>query len=287
MERSVDNLNLAYVTFTRAKERLYVYARNGGSSITSVSAALNAYLPAISGDGKKFGIRTQTLESGQTITDYVYGNDDEPPYAPKKKDESENASSIDVTSKKESLVNMDGSMMLKDSSKVKLKGDYGDEDILMKGVLYHELFSYIDGEGNTEGTLEEKVGKAVAKFLRKNPGSILGDDAQTIESEVYGKLSDVQEYGWFGQGNRTLVEQSIVSGEGVSRPDRVILPETGKDRAVVVDFKFGKYEEGSPKDSGYRRQVKGYMRLLRRIGYAKVDGYLWYVMEGKVEKVEL
>ncbi|MBQ1747772.1 MAG: hypothetical protein II041_03715, partial [Bacteroidales bacterium] len=118
-------------------------------------------------------------------------------------------------------------------------------------------------------------------------GSILGDDAQTIESEVYGKLSDVQEYGWFGQGNRTLVEQSIVSGEGVSRPDRVILPESGKDRAVVVDFKFGKYEEGSPKDSGYRRQVKGYMRLLRRIGYAKVDGYLWYVMEGKVEKVEL
>lgn len=287
MERSVDNLNLAYVTFTRAKERLYVYARNGGSSITSVSAALNAYLPAISGDGKMFRIQTETLESGQTITDYVLGDDGESPYKPDNKEETENTVNAEAAAKIVSPVKMDGSMMLKDSSKVKLKGDYGQEDILMKGVLYHELFSYIDGEGNTEGSLEEKVRKAVAKFLRKNPGSILGDDAQTIESGVYGKLSDVQEYGWFGQGNRTLVEQSIVSGEGVSRPDRVILPESGKDWAVVVDFKFGKYEEGSPKDSGYRRQVKGYMRLLRRIGYAQVDGYLWYVMEGKVEKVEL
>ena len=287
MERSVDNLNLAYVTFTRAKERLYVYARNGGSSITSVSAALNAYLPTISGDGKKFGIRTQTLESGQTITDYVYGNDDEPPYRPKKKIESENESNIDVTSKKGIMVNMDGSMMLKDSSAVKLKGDYGDEDIRMKGVLYHELFSYIDEEGNTEGTLEEKVGKAVAKFLRKNPGSILGDDAQTLVSDVSGKLSDVLEYGWFGQGNRTLVEQSIVSGKKVFRPDRVILPEEGKDWAIVVDFKFGEYEKGSYSGKTYHNQVKNYMKFLEDMKYAKVDGYLWYVMEGKVEKVEL
>ena len=178
-------------------------------------------------------------------------------------------------------------MMLKDSSAVKLKGDYGDEDIRMKGVLYHELFSYIDEEGNTEGTLEEKVGKAVAKFLRKNPGSILGDDAQTLVSDVSGKLSDVLEYGWFGQGNRTLVEQSIVSGKKVFRPDRVILPEEGKDWAIVVDFKFGEYEKGSYSGKTYHNQVKNYMKFLEDMKYAKVDGYLWYVMEGKVEKVEL
>ena len=52
-------------------------------------------------------------------------------------------------------------------------------------------------------------------------------------------------------------------------------------QVVVVDFKFGK------PNKKYNKQVKGYMNLLVRMGYEKeqINGYLWYVDEGKVEKV--
>ena len=43
------------------------------------------------------------------------------------------------------------------------------------------------------------------------------------------------------------------------------------DEAIVVDYKFGKV-----RNSQYRRQVLGYMNLLRTMGFTSVQGYLWY-----------
>ena len=62
------------------------------------------------------------------------------------------------------------------------------------------------------------------------------------------------------------------------RPDRVMMKD---GRLVVVDFKFGKPSKK------YNRQVKDYMQLLTRMGYdpKQMEGYLWYVTEGRTEKV--
>ena len=60
------------------------------------------------------------------------------------------------------------------------------------------------------------------------------------------------------------------------RPDRVMI---AGDRAVVVDYKFGDRDA-----ERYRRQI-GYCTLLRGMGYARVEGYLWYVRRGEVERV--
>ena len=54
------------------------------------------------------------------------------------------------------------------------------------------------------------------------------------------------------------------------------------EEVVVVDFKFGK------PDRKYNRQVQGYLNLLTRMGTAPATthGYLWYVDEGRIEKVK-
>ena len=52
-------------------------------------------------------------------------------------------------------------------------------------------------------------------------------------------------------------------------------------RVVVVDYKFGELDPES-----HRRQIREYMRLLREMGYAKTEGFLWYVRLGKIEKVD-
>ena len=51
------------------------------------------------------------------------------------------------------------------------------------------------------------------------------------------------------------------------------------DQVVVVDFKFGKPQ------NAYKQQVKEYMTLLTKMGYAHVRGYLWYVFNNELEEI--
>ena len=289
-ERSIDNLNLAYVTFTRAKERLYVYAKENGNA-SSISAALNKFVPTISKDVMEFNPVVETLETGEVITDYVLGNDGEGVYKdPNEKDESEGKDKSDNKTEDQSEDRrIQASMITGEPAKIRLRGVYDEDDNVRRGVLYHELFSYIDGDGNgnTEGKIEEKVAKAVDKFLRKNPGSLLGDDAQSLGKEVLGMISSAKAkgFGWFDEGKKILGEQSIISVDGNFRPDRIVLPAEGEDGVEVVDYKFGEYEENSDSDKKYHKQVGNYVKLLREMGYSNVKGFLWYVLEDEVVSV--
>ena len=53
------------------------------------------------------------------------------------------------------------------------------------------------------------------------------------------------------------------------------------EKMVVVDFKFG-----TPRPA-YVSQVSEYMQLLHQMGYPQVEGYLWYVYNGKIDKVDI
>jgi hypothetical protein len=51
-------------------------------------------------------------------------------------------------------------------------------------------------------------------------------------------------------------------------------------RAVVVDYKFGLSEAAK-----YERQIRNYARLLGQMGYAPVEGYIWYIATGQLVRV--
>ena len=88
---------------------------------------------------------------------------------------------------------------------------------------------------------------------------------------------------WFQPGWKLYNERSILeydASEGCCheyRPDRVMM---SADETIVVDFKL------SVLLPRYHRQVAGYMRLLRQMGYANVHGFLWAVTTGDVVEVE-
>ena len=83
---------------------------------------------------------------------------------------------------------------------------------------------------------------------------------------------------WFDGSMQILNETDILVGNGhSSRPDRIMLD--GK-RAVGVDYKFG-----TRKDRRYIRQMSTYIQLLRAMGFAHVEGFLWYVELGEMEAV--
>ena len=84
---------------------------------------------------------------------------------------------------------------------------------------------------------------------------------------------------WFDGTYRVLNEASIVDGSGeIRRPNRVLIAPDGS-RVIVIDYKFGQSH------SSYLAQVRDYVSLLRHMGYPAVEGWLWYVTEDEVVKV--
>ena len=51
------------------------------------------------------------------------------------------------------------------------------------------------------------------------------------------------------------------------------------NRAVVVDYKFGK-----PKPE-HGRQLGDYAKLLAEMGYDEIKSYLWYIKSGQIIEV--
>lgn len=106
---------------------------------------------------------------------------------------------------------------------------------------------------------------------------------------------------WFGPGVKALREQPIFdpsieededaependkkekTPSATRRPDRVVIwtDAQGQRHTDVVDFKFGLNPSDWQKEK-YRQQVLGYMDWLQRAGLPNVRGYLWYASNPK------
>jgi hypothetical protein len=109
-------------------------------------------------------------------------------------------------------------------------------------------------------------------------GKISHDEREIFVTQIAHLMNDIQVLSWFTGGWHVLTEAEIILPEGISRrPDRVMIK---KELAVVIDYKFGEKT-----DQSYNRQVRQYIGLLKQMGYTRVEGFLWYVMLGKVVEV--
>ncbi len=96
-----------------------------------------------------------------------------------------------------------------------------------------------------------------------------------------------EERGWFlSEKSKVLNERPIALSSGEQRrPDRVEISSDGTS-AVIIDYKFGHYHKSGRITEQYHAQVLEYIAAYRQMGFAKVEGYLWYVGAGVVEKVD-
>ena len=80
---------------------------------------------------------------------------------------------------------------------------------------------------------------------------------------------------WFAPGLTVLNERSILTPDGDTyRPDRIVSDAQG--RLTVIDYKTG---HPTP---AHRQQVGRYMDLLRAMGYTDVAGFIWYLEPHRV-----
>lgn len=252
----IDNLNMLYVAFTRAKHRLIIYAPDSGKSdsITDVANLLDkgiTNIPTFCEDNLKEIEGVKVLEIG----------------SPRKRnqDSSDKATSTYKSSKWHSQ-SFDNRLKLKLNS----IGFFSDDGSRDYGKLMHDIVSNI--------VRIEDVKEAVDKKISE--GEIVEVERDRIVNEIEGYLTRPDIAEWYS-GIYTVLNEAVIlhPGSVISRPDRVMI---GKDRVIVVDYKFGEIEE-----TKYQYQVKGYMKSITQMGYANVVGYIYYVKLGKLESVAI
>ena len=246
----MDALNTAYVAFTRAKQELIVFAHNSPRN-PGVADALYKILSA-----------EPQWDNG------VYEVGERGKYRPGS--DAEAVEQLQLAGY--NSIPMEGSG---DKARLKLVyhgSDFFEEDgrhaARQRGIVLHDILSHI----NTASDIPAAVEAAV------EAGELPAAERAATEEKMTEMLSSVAGYGWFREGQKVINELSIIDTDGnVHRPDRVVVDG---DRVTVVDYKFGLPH------NAHKTQVRCYMDMLSRMGYDKVDGYLWYASEGKIEKVD-
>lgn len=285
----VDALNLLYVAFTRPRHNLFVYCEEQNQGKTEKEPQkighllqtlfnrqagenslneefINAYTPSGSDeDPDTQEMRLSLLSYGKLFTEndirknekglFIKGNDIEIPFR----------SFAHKTKFRQSQKSIQFS---KGKDPEGFKSKYID-----RGNTLHRLFSSI--------RVAEDLDSALSKML--NEGLLDSQEFITYAETARKALSNPEVSDWYSGKYKTFNECSIIFPDKVGkllqkRPDRVMISD---DAVKIVDFKFGK---PSPK---YKAQIRFYSKLLLDMGYNNVEGFLWYVDEEHVEKVDL
>ena len=146
--------------------------------------------------------------------------------------------------------------------------DLCDNEQRQRGTRLHNVFKRI--------RYKEDADTALLYFRTR--GMIPRDDYDNDRKVVMDALADERVQSWFSKGNKVYNERSMVQAFKKSRPDRFISTPDG--RTIVIDYKFGEAHLRK-----YHTQVKKYMDILDEIGFKNIEGYLWYPLEEKIEKI--
>lgn len=282
LQNTVDNMNLLYVAFTRAGKNLFITGkkykeRTKGKSershiIQYIIEELAEELPGAiiddAGDNGPISFEFGTLSTCEERVE--------------KGKATENPFELSPKTHKLKIETFPHPVSFRQSNKSHdfIKGediDPSDAKRYIKvGNVLHQLFSTILTEADIEPRLKEL----------EQAGIIYNDDitSRELQNKISCALSDEKVKNWFSPRWKLFNECTILDYDKETgdvyehRPDRVM---TDGKEMIVVDFKFGK-----PRDE-YHEQVQRYMRLLMRMGYKQVSGYIWYVLRNEIVPTSL
>lgn len=263
MDREVnymEELNLLYVAFTRAKSELHVFtqtAERDGSSTNPTIAEIIAQRLPYDAEDQKWGdsLVYSSRESGKfTINSW------RTPGNPTHVDDSESESGGGSHH-----ASLDRMVRLTDLEDLRLASKYSDENTDL-GIMLHSIMADVMTEEDFEPLLQNllttgKINQELHNQLRTNFETALQGAAQ----------------GWFPPiGSAIIRTEASIYGEGRERrPDRVVMSLDGR-RATIIDYKMGA-KSSSP--YGYISQVRRYAESLKEAGVDEVEGYLWYLRD--------
>lgn len=268
--QAVDNLNVAYVAFTRAVSELYVFScpdEPKGAESTSlgqfmrqaveksttgadVEAEVKPWLidlPAYKvGDSDVYEIGTPTYRKDTIKEKADAEKPDEyipPTYEPARSDRLTTLSQDDFE-----IFDFDNPRH--------------------RGLFLHRVMSRVGHRSDLEMALKRAVYRA---HLTKEQAQWCGEQLSRI-------FADERVTPWFEGYDRIANERTIFTGDIERRPDRIVWKADGT--IDVIDYKFGEEKKS------YSKQVKRYVELLEKAGFERVHGYLWYPLNDSANNIQ-
>ncbi|MGM9832462.1 MAG: UvrD-helicase domain-containing protein [Candidatus Limisoma sp.] len=279
-DAKMDTLNKTYVAFTRAVNELVMFAP--GEKDNKKEFLRSELTPLLLKDNEVL------LEHGHKITK-------------EEKQAKEEKERQEKEEKKKKKAKNDDEIEPKKYQLEHLLIIPPQRDKAEKGIKYKvpELITRLSNPKQFDGTAMHNImqrvktaadlASAIDYYHKK---SIINDEERSRYGKILARaLSDPRVKEWFADDVKVLNETELLHYVGdpdneeyfqldftICRPDRVVRTRDG--RTIVIDYKFGAY------DSKYQYQVRNYMNLLEEIGYERLEGYIWYVQEGNIERVE-
>jgi len=245
LEGMLEELNVTYVGFTRAKDKLYVFCE----SVKELGEGnkLNKLIRGVLEDPSF----TYNKFWDSQLKEFRWG--DEQLEAPKEREHT----GVEELHSYTSVQALNNVRIRPESHRFFMLFDNDKSKKIRKGIVLHRIFEQL--------STRDKLPEVVATL--SNQGLVNHVDITELEKGVNQILEIPEIASWFEDGWKVYVEKSIVSEGEVFRPDRVIVRD---DLVLVIDYKLGK------KDPAHVRQVNEYAGLLRSMGFKNVEGRLLY-----------
>ena len=273
LQRRIENLNLQYVAFTRARQNLLIWANLNQATAKgyTMSHLLFDCLKDQCVDKPNYLV----YEKGTPT--YIEEEDTKEQRA-KQSQKADKKNPLKTSPEKESTPFISNHFRGEFLQSNESKNFVSQEDTLTsqyinEGKLMHRVFSDIHTTADVRPALQRLLQEGILPSSKH---------AETLGTLIMSKIQEGPAAFWFSPEWKIWNECNILTKnkEGVAitlRPDRVMI---GQDRAIVIDFKFGKYH---PK---HEEQIKSYISLLKKMTNLPTEGYLWYFYENKVHKVD-
>ena len=210
----IDNINLLYVAFTRAEERLYITCPvDTGKELNSVSKLISRSCKAIQPEFDEKVFESGNVDDIKTPNKKVDSHSQVlmPSYPSVRWQEK-----LSLTTHATELLSL-----LEDKRMLKIN----------YGILVHQVLAEI----NNVNEVDDSINKIVFK------GLISEDEKTFLEKEIKEILSVPEIKKYFDKEYVSLSEREfILPGGEILRPDRVVFKS---NEATVIDFKTGKREK--------------------------------------------
>ncbi|MCS7073366.1 MAG: PD-(D/E)XK nuclease family protein, partial [Bacteroidia bacterium] len=257
-EKSFDYLNLLYVAFTRAKERLTIGVELPHKPTeTSVSGWIQAILQT-----------PECKHFQREPTVWVWESQSQ---SDNSRQEDNNSKPFHQNTITELAINQNRKWItvVPQAQSYFLELETGQMQAAKRGILIHEILSQIQRSADVDSKIREKITHGL---MSENEGTEIVHSLK--------QLFNIPEiYSWFDGTTKVLTEQAILTPSGKRyKPDRVLIYPN--QTAKIIDYKTG-----NPEPS-HQTQIRIYANLIQAMGY-QCQAFLLYIKLENTNPVEL
>ncbi|WP_291862123.1 exodeoxyribonuclease V subunit beta, partial [Marinilabilia sp.] len=265
MHQYIDNLNLLYVAFTRAELSLTAFCQKKKTlpkELGTVSDLLWFHFEARESDHNELPGNWDAVKQEYQLGEIFK--------EPEKKGEDKQLSESRplITCQLPTMQ----TFPFRERIAIHLESDeYFDDEKEESGITYGKVMHHLFEMMETREDLDDAL-----KTLWFE-GKIDEQEQAVIKIKMEEWLNHPDVKAWF-DGSYTILPEVAILHQNIRRPDRVMLSDA---ETIVVDYKFGKAVT-----SKHQMQVKGYMNKIKEMGHSNIRGYIWYVSQKEVVRVD-